>query len=39
VDLDAGKYVFVCNLVEDQPNGQVAVHYANGMAESFLIDQ
>jgi uncharacterized cupredoxin-like copper-binding protein len=36
VDLDAGNYVFICNVVEKE-EGEVISHYQNGMRTSFTV--
>ncbi|MPZ48427.1 MAG: hypothetical protein GEU75_03790 [Dehalococcoidia bacterium] len=39
MELTAGKYVLICNVVEQPAGGPVQGHYQNGMAATFLIDQ
>jgi hypothetical protein len=36
VDLAAGSYVLICNIVEDE-DGEVVAHYANGMRTEFAV--
>jgi hypothetical protein len=36
-DLDAGSYVFVCNVVEEE-GGDTLVHYALGMRTAFTVE-
>jgi uncharacterized cupredoxin-like copper-binding protein len=37
VDLDAGHYVYFCNIVEEE-DGQTIAHYANGMHGELTVD-
>jgi uncharacterized cupredoxin-like copper-binding protein len=37
LELFPGKYVFICNLVDQIPGGPADPHYLNGMAASFLV--
>lgn len=37
LDLEAGKYVFICNIVEEE-EGEKIVHYANGMSTGFTVE-
>jgi uncharacterized cupredoxin-like copper-binding protein len=37
VDLEAGKYVLICNIVERVPGEPVESHYENGMRTAFLV--
>ena len=37
VDLDAGSYVFICNIVEEE-GGDSLVHYALGMRTGFTVE-
>ena len=37
VELTAGAYVFICNVVEEEA-GATESHYQNGMRESFRVD-
>jgi hypothetical protein len=36
-DLTAGRYVLVCNLVQDEPDGTRESHYLMGMAIEFTV--
>lgn len=36
LDLDAGSYVFICNLVEEE-DGETEAHYALGMRTAFTV--
>ena len=36
VDLDAGSYVLICNIVEEE-GGEVIAHYANGMRTELAV--
>jgi len=35
--LDAGSYVFICNIVEDE-DGETIVHYQQGMRTGFTVE-
>ncbi|MPZ50247.1 MAG: hypothetical protein GEU75_13280 [Dehalococcoidia bacterium] len=37
VDLEAGKYVLICNIVERVPGEPVESHYEKGMRTAFLV--
>jgi uncharacterized cupredoxin-like copper-binding protein len=37
VDLDAGNYVFICNIVEDE-GGETISHYQQGMRVAFTVE-
>jgi hypothetical protein len=37
VDLEAGKYILICNIVERVPGEPVESHYENGMLTGFLV--
>ena len=37
VDLDAGSYVLICNVVEDE-DGQTESHYQEGMRTAFTVE-
>jgi hypothetical protein len=37
VDLKAGKYVLICNIVERVPGESVESHYEKGMRAAFLV--
>ena len=36
-DLTAGRYVLVCNIVQDEPDGTKESHYLKGMATEFTV--
>lgn len=36
-DLDAGSYVLICNIVEEE-DGETIVHYAEGMRTGFTVE-
>lgn len=38
VDLDAGNYVLICNILEDLPDGTFESHYAEGMRTGFTVE-
>lgn len=38
VDLDAGNYALICNIVEEEEGGEVESHYQNGMQTSFTVE-
>ena len=37
LDLDAGSYVFICNIVEEE-DGELESHYQEGMRLAFTVD-
>jgi hypothetical protein len=37
LELFPGKYVFICNLVSQNPSGPADPHYLNGMAAGFFV--
>ena len=37
VDLEAGSYVLICNVVQEEPDGTMEAHYAEGMRASFTV--
>jgi uncharacterized cupredoxin-like copper-binding protein len=37
LDLDAGHYVLICNMVHVEDDGEVEVHYAMGMRTAFTV--
>jgi hypothetical protein len=37
LDLDAGSYVFICNLVEEE-DGELESHYQEGMRVAFTVE-
>jgi uncharacterized cupredoxin-like copper-binding protein len=38
VDLEAGSYVLLCNLVEEMTSGEPESHYAEGMHTDFTVE-
>jgi uncharacterized cupredoxin-like copper-binding protein len=38
VDLDAGTYVLLCNVVEETESGEVESHFAEGMHATFTVE-
>lgn len=38
VDLAAGKYVLICNLVETEPDGTIESHYQEGMRSALTVE-
>jgi uncharacterized cupredoxin-like copper-binding protein len=38
VDLDAGSYVLVCNIVQEESDGTTESHYQEGMRTSFMVE-
>lgn len=38
LDLDAGHYVLICNMVHEEDDGEVEVHYALGMRTAFTVN-
>lgn len=38
VDLDAGDYVLLCNLVEEEDTGEVESHFVEGMHATFTVE-
>jgi hypothetical protein len=37
VDLDAGSYALICNIVEEE-EGEPEAHYAEGMRADFTVE-
>lgn len=37
VDLEAGAYVLICNIVQTEPDGSIESHFAEGMRTSFTV--
>jgi uncharacterized cupredoxin-like copper-binding protein len=37
IDLTAGKYVLICNMVHTEDNGEIEVHYQLGMRTAFTV--
>jgi uncharacterized cupredoxin-like copper-binding protein len=38
LDMDAAKYVLICNMVHVEPSGTQDAHYARGMRTAFKVD-
>jgi len=38
-DLEPGNYVLFCNLVEEEADGTIEAHYAEGMTTSFTVTE
>jgi uncharacterized cupredoxin-like copper-binding protein len=38
LDLDAGDYVLLCNIVEEEETGEAESHFAEGMHTSFTVE-
>jgi hypothetical protein len=38
LDLEAGTYVLLCNLVEEEDTGEVESHFAEGMHAMFTVE-
>lgn len=38
VNLTAGKYVLLCNIVQTEPDGTIESHYAKGMRSAFTVE-
>ena len=38
LDLDAGDYVLLCNIVEEEEDGEVESHFAEGMHTTFTVE-
>jgi uncharacterized cupredoxin-like copper-binding protein len=38
VDLDAGSYVLICNIVEEEDDGTFESHYQEGMRTAFTVE-
>jgi len=39
LDLEAGNYVLICNIVETEATGEVSSHYASGMTAAFEVTE
>lgn len=37
-DLESGSYVLFCNIVEEEEDGEIESHYAEGMVATFLVN-
>ncbi len=38
VDLEAGAYVLICNIVQEEDDGTLEAHYAEGMRTGFTVE-
>jgi uncharacterized cupredoxin-like copper-binding protein len=38
LDLEAGTYVLLCNVVEEEETGEIESHFAEGMHATFTVD-
>jgi hypothetical protein len=38
VDLEAGNYVLICNVVQENEDGSTVIHYAEGMYAAFAVE-
>lgn len=38
VDLDAGAYALICNILQKEPDGTLEAHYAEGMRTGFTVE-
>lgn len=38
VDLDAGAFVLICNILQEEPDGTLEAHYAEGMRTGFTVE-
>jgi len=38
VDLDAGAYVLICNILQEEPDGTLEAHYTEGMRTDFTVE-
>ena len=39
VDLEAGSYVLICNILQEEPDGTLEAHYTEGMRTGFTVEQ
>ncbi len=37
LELDAGKYLLICNILQTEPDGTLEAHYALGMSTAFEV--
>jgi hypothetical protein len=37
-DLEAGAYVLICNIVQEEDDGTIEAHYAQGMRTAFTVE-
>jgi len=38
VDLETGAYVLICNILQEEPDGTLEAHYAEGMRTGFTVE-
>ena len=38
LNLKAGRYAFICNMVEQEKDGSVEAHYSKGMAAELIVE-
>jgi len=38
VDLEPGAYVLICNILQEEPDGTLEAHYAEGMRTGFTVE-
>ena len=38
VDLAAGSYVLICNILQEEPDGTLEAHYSVGMRTGFTVE-
>ena len=38
VDLTAGNYVLICNILQEEPDGSLEAHYSVGMRSGFTVE-
>jgi uncharacterized cupredoxin-like copper-binding protein len=38
VDLAAGSYVIICNILQEEPDGTLEAHYSEGMRTTFTVE-
>ena len=38
VDLAAGNYVLICNILQEEPGGVLEAHYSEGMRTTFTVE-
>lgn len=38
IDLEAGSYALICNILQEEPDGTLEAHYAEGMRTGFTVE-
>jgi iron uptake system component EfeO len=38
VDLEAGSYALICNILQEEPDGTLEAHYVEGMRTGFTVE-